>query len=257
VPRRKTSLQPTARKAAIFDLISQRGKASVNELAHRFDTSVETVRRDLSSLAVAGRVRKVHGGVVKIRPSEEGPFEDRIKQNTLAKQLVAEKLVKTISPGQSIMIDTGSTSLICAKEFSRIEGLTVITNSTRIAGIISVNDNNSHAFLLGGTYKHDNAQTVGSATISEIAQYSVDHVILTIRALDFQGAYDFSEEEAEVARAMVNNAEHVTIVADSTKLNNRSTFQVCDLNKIDRLILDQAPELELQRVLDAVGVEVL
>lgn len=255
--KRRTILRPAARKAAIFDIVERRGRMSVEQLAEKFDTSLETVRRDLSALADAGRVRKVHGGAVKIDYHREAAFHERMARNTLAKQLIAEKLVKTISPGQSLLIDTGSTTLVCAEALARVRGLTVITNSARIAELMSKKGNNTNAILLGGSYRHDNAQTVGSTTLSQIELYHADHAILTVGTLDKSGPADFSEAEAQIARAMMKAANLVTVVADHSKLNKQSTFRLGGLEQIDRLILDKLPDTDLHEALVAEKVEVL
>ena len=250
-------MRPQFRKTAIVEFVERHGKASVEELADRFATSPETVRRDLKVLAGDGRVRKVHGGVVRISSPKEGPFDERLGQNRLAKQLVAEKVVKIVSSGQSLSIDTGSTTLICAEALARLRDLTVVTNSTRIAHMFTSMANGATVILLGGTYRHDNAQTIGPTTCAEIGRYRTDHAILTVGTLDAQGAFDYSLDEAEVARAMIKTSGLVTLVADSSKLNRRSPFQVCGLEQIDRLVLDKRPDVDLHRRLDAVGVEVI
>jgi len=254
---RRAVLRPEARRAAIFDLVEKTGSVSVERLAEKFDTSVETIRRDLGLLADTGSVRKVHGGAVRVSSSEESAFGERAKQNTLAKQLVAQKLGKVVSPGQSLLIDTGTTTLACAEALARIPGLIVITNSTRIAGAISSRENGSRVTLLGGTFRHDNSQTVGPMTIAEIGNFRVDHAILTVGALDQKGVSNFSEDEALIARAMIDTAEQVTVVADCSKLNRRSTYHVCDLHRVDRLVLDNAADAEFHDVLRSANVEVL
>ena len=257
MPRRPAALRPNARKVAIAELVARRGKATVDELVDRFGASLETVRRDLSALAGAGQVRKVHGGAVRIEQAAEGPFAERLKRSALAKQLMAEKLVKTVAPGQSLMVDTGSTTLFCAETLTSIRDLTIVTNSTRIASEISERGNGSKAILLGGTYRYDNAQTSGPTTIEELRRYRTVLALLTVGALDLGGATDFSEEEVLVAPAMIEVSQSVTIVADTSKLNKHSPFHVCDLDQIDRFILEEAPDQELKSDLDAAGVEVL
>ena len=257
MPNRKVPMRPKLRKTAIMEFVERRGRASVDELADRFSTSPETVRRDLNALADDGRVRKVHGGAVKISLQQEGPFDERLAQNKLAKQLVAEKLVRIIAAGQSLMIDTGSTTLIAAEALARLRCLTVITNSTRIAHAVTGQPNEATVILLGGTYRHDNGQTVGPSACAEIQRYHTDHAILSVGTLNARGAFDYCHDEAEVARAMIRVAGMVTVVADSSKLNRSSPFQVCELDQLDRLILDKSPDGDLRRMLDAAGVEVL
>lgn len=254
---RRTALRPNSRKAAIFELIEERGDASVEGLAEKFDTSVETIRRDLHALADEGRVRKVHGGAVRLSTSQESGFGERAKHNALAKQLVAEKLARLVTPGQSLMVDTGTTTLACADALSRLRDLIVITNSVQVASVVSSKENGAKVTLLGGTYRHDNAQTVGPTTIAEIGQFRVDHAVLTIGTLDSAGICDFSEDEAQVARAMIKAAAQVTVVADSSKMNRRATYQVCALRAIDKLVLDRAPDAALLDALRIANVDVI
>lgn len=155
------------------------------------------------------------------------------------------------------MIDTGSATLVCTEALAKIRDLTVITNSTNIAALISAAQNGSKAVLLGGTYSHDNAQTVGAQTCAEIARYRTDHTILTVYAFDQQGAYDYSEDEARVAQAMAEYANELTVVADLSKLERSSTFSICELDKIDRLVLEDAPPANMQAALAAAGVDIL
>ena len=255
--KRRLALRPDSRKAAICDFIEANSAASVEVLAEKFDASLETIRRDLNALADAGRVRKIHGGAVKLSTSKESGFGERARQNTLAKQLIAEKFARSVSPGQTLMIDTGTTTLACAEVLATIPDLRIITNSVRVAAAISGQGSRNKVTMLGGTYRHDNAQTVGAATVSEIGRYRVDHAVLTVGTLDGQGVYDFSEEEALVARAMRESAQQLSVVADHSKFNRQSTFHVCALEQIDRLVTNSEPDAALMDKLAAAGVEVL
>nr|WP_306263822.1 DeoR/GlpR family DNA-binding transcription regulator [Pararhizobium sp. IMCC3301] len=251
------TMRPSVRQAAVFETIEKRGRATVEQLAEKFGASVETVRRDLGVLAAAGRVRKVYGGAVKVNIANEGLFEERLAANTRAKQEIAEKLLHQVRPGQSIMIDTGSTTLICIKALIRHRDLTVITNSTHIAQVVAAARNGSRAILLGGIYSDNNAQTIGAQTCAEVRRIRTDHVILTISALDSSGAYDFSEDEAQVGRAMIEGATALTLVADGSKLGRASTFRICELTQIKNVILNVTPAPELKAALIAADVNIV
>lgn len=238
---RRTTIKPSIRQARIIELISQQSAVTVEGLAEDFNISPETIRRDLSVLADAGRIRKVHGGARAARIQDEGPFDERMNQNAQAKQIIAEKLARFISPNQTIFLDTGSATLICAKALTRVDGLTVITNSCRIATTFASGPKETEVFLLGGQYRGDNAQTVGPVTIEEVGHFNADYAILTVSAIGAGGAMDFSHEEAQVARAMIASSSRVVIVADSTKFNRRAVFNVCPLPQIDTLIVDVPP----------------
>ena len=245
------------RQARITELVQQQRQVTVEELAARFETSRETIRRDLSTLAESGAVQKFHGGARRPLAYAEGPFQERMTQNAAAKQAIAVKAAALFSAAQTLFIDTGSTTLVFARELAKVNGLTVITNSSRIAEAIAAPDNASRVFLLGGQFDGDNRETVGPTAIDQIAGFQADHAVLTIGALDPRnGAMDFNFDEAQVARAMIEHADKITVLADSSKLGRRGSFKVCALDRIDTLVTDDAPTAALQKVLAAAKVTV-
>src|SRR3546814_11746522 len=140
-----------------------------------FKTSHETIRRDLAVLAETGAVLKVHGGAKRPRQQEEGPFRERLAMNAVAKRMIAEKAARLIAPGATLFIDTGSTSLMCAEEIGKIAGLTVLTNSTRIAAVLADRGNLTSVFLLGGRFDGANHDTGGPTTTPEPKGLTSDH----------------------------------------------------------------------------------
>lgn len=254
---KRSSVSPGVRQAGIAEYISERGRASVDELAEKFDTSVETIRRDLNILADAERVRKIHGGARAVQIVVEGSFEERMNRHAAEKRAIADKLRKIITPHQTIFIDTGSTTLACAEILAEINGLTVITNSIRIADRLSQGKGKSNVLILGGQFALDNYQTVGTMTVSEIEKYQADRVILTVGALTEKGAMDFSMDEAQVARAMIASSDDVIIVADQSKLKQRAPFRVCALNQITTLVTSGTVPEEFAEKALAAGIEVL
>jgi len=254
--RRAVSLRPAVRQAKISELVAKRGEATVESLSDAFDTSAETIRRDLTVLAEAGQLRKVHGGARSFEPRGEGEFDARLRRNALAKRQIAEKLADLITPHMTLFLDTGSTTLICAQVLARIKNLTVITNSTRIADTFVAGRGGAAVYLLGGRYRGDNAQTVGGEVISQIGSYHADMAILTVGAIDAGGGMDFSNHEAQVARAMIKAAKTLTVVVDHSKFSRRASFGVCGLGEIDTLVTDRAPDAAMSAALALAKVEV-
>ena len=252
--RKRNLVSPGIRQARILEVVSQKGEASVDQLAAKFETSNETIRRDLTALADAGQLRKVHGGARALAPRGEGGFAARMRRNTLAKHLIAEKTAKLIKPGQTLFLDTGSNTLICAEALAKIKNLTVITNATRIAACLAAGSGGATIYLLGGLYRGDNAQTVGAA---EVGSYQADIAILTAGAVNQAGMMDFSKQEAMLARAMAAASGRVITLADHSKLGKRAPFMACDLARINTLVSDRAPDAALTKSLRAAGVEIL
>ena len=252
---RPRSLAPKLRRERIAEAVRRHGKVSVEQLAERFQTSHETIRRDLGVLAETGVVQKFHGGAKLPRAPQEGPFRERMTLNAVAKRIIAEKVARLIAPGETLFIDTGSTTLMCAEAIAGIGGLTVITNSTRIAAVLGEGGNRTVVFLLGGRFDGDNHETVGPTAISEIQSFHADHALITIGALDAAaGAADFNFDEAQVARAMMDNADNLIVAADATKFRRRASFAVCPLARIGALVSDRPPEGDLAGALNEAGV---
>ena len=246
---------PRLRQEKIAEAVRRQGRVSVEQLALRFKTSHETIRRDLTALAETGKVQKVHGGAKLPRLREEGPFRERMATNAVGKRIIAGKVARLIAPGETLFIDTGSTTLMCAEEIGKIAGLTVITNSTRIAAVLAERGNRTSVYLLGGRFDGDNHETAGPTAIAEIQSFHADHALITIGALDAgTGATDFNFDEAQVARAMVDRAENLIVAADAAKFQRVAAFSVCPLARINALVTDRRPQGTLMAALSAAGV---
>ena len=242
----------------IVEIIRKNEQATVEELAVQLQISRETIRRDLTELASFGKVHKVHGGATLPRAFGEGPFHKRMSDNAEAKVRIAQAAVPLFSAGETIFVDTGSTTLYFAEALTDISGLTIVTNSTEIARTVSMSDSANRMFLLGGEFSPDNRQTVGTMVASQIRSFRSHHAVLTIGALDSQtGAMDFNIEEAQVARAMIEQSQSVTILMDASKFNQLASFEVCCLAQIDRLVCDTAPPDILGEALEAAGVKII
>lgn len=248
-------MKPKHRQAQISELVSKTGEASVDALASRFSVSAETIRRDLGRLAKDGVIQKVHGGARRSPLLAEGSFLERMAENADAKAEIARKLVPLIAPGDTLFMDTGSTTLACAQELASVPGLTVITNSVRVARTLS-GGGEARVFLLGGAYRADNAQTVGPIAIEQIHGFQADHAIITVAALDASvGTMDADIEEAQVARAMIECSRRLIVVADATKFDRKAAFRVARLADLDILVTDRAPSTALAAALEKSHVE--
>lgn len=237
--------QPRDRHEAIIRLIRDRGRMSVEELADELDASRETIRRDLNLLSGNGTLRKYHGGAMALVPEVEGSFKNRLTQEVAAKRRIARRARELFAPGDTLFIDTGSTTLFLAQELQRAPRLSIVTNSAAIAHALTRQGSEHQVFLLGGEYRNDNQETAGSLAIAQIRGFRMRHAVLTIGALGLDGAVmDYSFEEAEIARAMIAQAASVTILADLSKLGRHAAYEVCRFSAVHRIIVDERPSLE-------------
>lgn len=249
-------MKPHERQPQIEAIIRREGEVSVEMLAARFDVSAETIRRDLGLLAEQGRVQKVHGGARRPWLVAEPSHGEREVASAAEKAQIGRRLADAIAPGETIFIDTGSTTLAAAEALAAVPGLTVITNSCRLAERLAQAGSDADVHLLGGRYGADNAQTTGHAVIEQIAQFRADRAVLTVAAVDPQmGAMDASLDEAQVARAMIRHARQLTVLADATKFGRQAAYAVCGAEEIDLIISDGRLDKAHREALRDKGVE--
>lgn len=234
-------MKPSERRSLIIDHVARHGEARVEDLAGRFDVSVETIRRDLAQLAETGDVLKLHGVARRSPLVSEPAFRERMAVRSAEKSQTATHLAELIRPGETVFVDTGSTTLACARALTRVKRLTCITNSIAIAEVLG--GAGAQVYLLGGGYVSANAQTVGPMVLEQVARFRADRAILTVAGLDARvGATDADFDEAQVARAMIAQAEMTTLVADSDKFGRRAAFAVCPLSEVDVVVSETGPQ---------------
>lgn len=255
------NLQPSQRYEEIGRLLDHSGEMAVEEFAERLGVSRETIRRDLSRLDAMGKLRKFHGGARSVARSgaaieKEGPFAHRMAENAEAKIRIGKAASRLFARDDSLFIDTGSTTIAMAQALAKLQGLVVITNSPRIAATVA--DNGSHkVFLIGGAYGADAGESLGALALEQIAKFRARHVVLTIGAIDETSIMDFDVQEAEIAKAMIERAERITVLADHSKFDRRAVFEVASLSEVDTLVTDVRPPAAMVDALTAAGVELI
>lgn len=250
-------MKPNHRQALIMDILYESGKITVKDLVARLNVSAETIRRDLTLLWKAGKLQKTYGGAISPRIPGEGPFQQRMNENMAAKRGIAQLGSTLILPGDSLLIDTGTTTLAFAEALVGIDNLTVITNSADIARTMGSN-RTSDVFLVGGQHNADNNETIGPMAIEQLNQFWTTHAILTIGGIhETSGIGDFNIDEALVGRTMVKQAENVIVLADPSKLDKVTPYKVADLEQIDQLVCHKEPGESLKKALELAHVQLI
>jgi DeoR/GlpR family transcriptional regulator of sugar metabolism len=243
-------MRPAARRDLIVDLVRERQRVTVDFLADQLLASAETIRRDLTELAAHGLIQKFHGGATVpdtsgTGPKAEGSFQARMQDHMREKRMVAKRAAALFLPGDILFIDTGTTTVIFAEELCRLSRLTVITNSVSIAQTI-VRGEGNRAFLLGGEYSEDASENLGTLAVEQVSRFHATYAVLTVGAIEPDGLFDYNLDEAEIARAMITQSRHVTVLADAGKFDRSALFQVCPLAAVDRLVANDVPEAMIE-----------
>lgn len=251
-------MKPKARRARIAELVERDGEVSVDALAADFQVSPETIRRDLAALAGSGELQKFHGGARRIRLQTEESFDDRMNEAAAEKNEIGRKLAEVIAPGSFCFMDTGSTTLSCAHALSATEGLSIVTNSPRIAQVMARGAGQARVHLVGGLYKLDSAESVGPEAIEQISRYNADYAVVGVSALDpTAGPTAADYDEAMVARAMCAHARKIIIVAHADKFNRQSAYRICRMEEVDLVIGSGTPDPALRALFKSAGVALL
>lgn len=229
------------RQQAIADLVTQRGRLSVAELAERFTVTTETVRRDLSLLERAGVVRRVHGGAVpsKALAVLELAVNERDTSHAEQKDRVATAALDFLpSDGGSLLLDAGTTTARLASLLPHDQSFIVFTNAVPIAGRLASHAN-VELHLLPGRVRRTTQAAVGVDTVNALKALRIDVVFIGTNGLSTaHGLSTPDPSEAAAKRAMIASARQVVVLADSSKIGAESTIRFGELDQIDVLVTD-------------------
>ncbi|MGH6763411.1 MAG: DeoR/GlpR family DNA-binding transcription regulator [Phyllobacterium sp.] len=243
------------RRGDILKLLQDEGSVSITELASRLGVSLETVRRDVKLLTDDGSAVRMHGAVGLALHLGEAPFERRMRENAEAKRAVARMAAVTIRNGDTIMLDTGTTTSFLARELLQHRDLTVVTNSSDIARTLAT-VNGNRVYMAGGELRSDSGAALGVSAIEFVSQFSVSHAIISIGAVDAEaGLMDYDLEEAEFARAVLTRGSRTVVVTDHTKFGRHGLVRVCSLSGVGEMVTDEMPPPELLDALRAANVK--
>ena len=248
------------RQQAIADLLTQRGRLSVTELADRFTVTTETVRRDLSTLERAGIVRRVHGGAIPA--ASLSVLEVAVNERDLAqsdqKDRVAEAALAYLpTNGGSVLLDAGTTTARLAGLLPLDVPYTIFTNAVPIAGRLA-GRGNVDLHLLPGRVRRTTQAAVGEDTVAAISRLRTDVAFVGTNGLSIaHGLSTPDQSEAAAKNAMIRSAQRVVVLADSSKIGHESTVRFGDLEQVDVLITDDGLSADDQATLKAHDIEVV
>lgn len=250
------ALSPYERQERIVTLLAERGRLSVSDLVSLFQTSDDSIRRDLRTLAAAGRIRRVHGAILSPAPPLR-PFHDRIAADPAGKQAIGRVAADLVRPGSVVFLDGGTTVLAAAAALPRDRPVEVVTTSPPVA--IALADHPLVRILLvGGILDAASRTVVGASAIDAIRSVRADLCLVGLCSLDVTaGLTAAGHEEALVKRAMMEASDTVVALATADKLDTISPHVIASLSAVDRLVTDaQSDDARLSAYRDA-GLDVV
>ena len=234
-------MYPEERQQAIAAQVIAHGRASVTELAQTFEVTTETVRRDLAVLDRAGVLRRVHGGAVPTRALRlvEPSVDEREATRAADKQAVARAAADFLpQAGCTVLLDSGTTTARLAALLPTDRDLRVVTNSVpiaaRLAGLGSIS-----LQMLGGRVRGLTQACVGAPALEALAALRVDIAFVGTNGITVRhGVSTPDPDEAAIKRAMVESANFVVVVADSSKVGREEFVSFAAIDSLDVLVTD-------------------
>lgn len=248
------------RRQAMADLITQRGRLSVNELADAYAVTTETVRRDLSALEQAGLVRRLHGGAVpaKALARLETEVTDRDLAQAEQKDRIAQAALGLLpTSGGSVLLDAGTTTSRVAEHLPADVTVTVITNAVPIAARLATHPG-ADLHLLPGRVRRTTQAAVGEDTVAALARLRTEVAFIGTNGISLDhGLSTPDHSEAAAKRAMVAVGRRVVVLADSTKIGAEHTVRFAELSDIDVLVTDSGIAETDRKSFEELGIEVV
>lgn len=246
------------RKAKIIEFVKRTNIATVTQLSEEFNVHEATIRRDLSEIEREGQLRRTHGGVILGEGIHSEPsFTVRATERVEEKQRIGEKAAEMIQEGDSIILDSGTTTFQIAKHIANKTNITVVTNDINIAAELR-DSKGIKVIVTGGVLYPESFMLNGMFTNDVLKKLHVHKAFIGTPAIHpKKGLTHFEELFVPAKMEMINAASEVIVVTDHTKLGGVSLHMVSPINKVDKLITgEEASDTQIQQFKES-GVEVI
>lgn len=251
------------RQQKILELLSQNGKVTISELVSLFDTSHETIRKDLVYLEQQNALKRIYGGAVSVDAfCNLQALSTRKTQRIEQKNELCLLAARFIQENDIIAIDEGSTAVELAKIIvSRFRNLTVLTHNLEVFQILSENSNFS-IILCGGKFVREENAFSGHFAIQIANQMHTQKAFICPASVSHKyGITDFGEAFIPIQRGYAENTDKVIVLADSLKIETSSPYKICDLTEDITIVTDSCLDNKLfklykDRKLDIIRTDV-
>lgn len=234
---------PNQRRDKILDLLKEDGSAKVIDLARLFKVTEVTIRQDLEKLETEDLIVKEHGGAYLKNVEDQVRSFSLIHQENLDKKaIIAQKCLEFIESGDTIILDSGSTTTEIAKKLKGIKNLTVITNALNIALMLGT-ESGIEVIMTGGEFKPPTLSLTGQKAADFFKGLNVQKLFLATAGISLKSGLTYpSISDLVVKKAMIDTAEITYLVADSTKIGKSALASLGALSLIDYVITDEGIE---------------
>jgi DeoR family transcriptional regulator of aga operon len=249
-------MQKPARLSAILERLTDGGTVSVSELAAELAASPATIRRDLATLERQRLLARTHGGAAAHAVTYELPLRYKRIRHADEKRRIAAAAAATVADGMAIGLTGGTTATEVARALADHQHLTVVTNALNIASELGVRPN-VKLIVTGGMARSESYELSGPIAEASLAGLNFDVAFIGVDGIDARaGCTTHQEVEAHTNAVMIEHAQRVVLVADSSKIGEVAFARICATSAVDELITDDAADPDAIRALRETGVKI-
>ncbi len=251
-------LKIDARRKQILEILRRDGQVRVSQLSELLGATVVTIRSDLDALEQDGYLERTQGGGIQTMKNYYNLEFQRRKQERMGmKKAIAAAAADMVRDGDTLFINSGTTTYFTAVELKKRKNINVVTNSISVAielgGLPTF-----RVILLGGDINAQYSFTYGEDVKEQISRYRADWAILSVDGISpGVGLTTYHAEESAIDRIMMDRARTPLIVADSTKLGHESFSRISGMNGIDVWITDRNADPRMVEQITQGGVKVV
>lgn len=246
------------RRVKILELLQEDGSAKVIKLAKIFRVSEVTIRQDLEKLEKDGYVRREHGGAFLKNVADSVKSFTLLNQDNIErKQIIGKKAAEFIETGETIILDSGSTTTEIAKNLIGKKDITVITDALNIAMMLGA-EPGIEVIVTGGEFKPPTLSLTGQKAASFFEDINADKLFLATAGISLRSGLTYpSLSDIVVKKAMIEAADITYLVADSSKIGKNAFASLGALSLIDYIITDASIEQKRAQILRDHQIEIL
>lgn len=247
----------STRHQLILEELNRHGSITVNELSEKLNVSAVTIRKDLSTLESQEKLYRSHGKAILINPyTGNKHINDKALLAEEEKTNIGKVAASLIEAEDSILLASGTTVHALAHEINTDAHLTVITSALKVSGILSTLTN-CDIIQLGGSVRNTSLSVVGNEALSTLENFSCTKLFLGVDGIDLSfGLTTTNAMEAVLNRKMIEVAQKVIVLCDSTKFGRRGFSKICNLEEVDQIITDSNISSVMEEALLELGIEI-
>lgn len=258
-------MHATERERLILDLMQDRGFASFQELDAKLDASPATIRRDLERMAQQGLLLRVRGGAKLTAQATPGgsavpklrgvPFHENISHHRQQKTAIGRAAAALCIQGEAVMIDGGSTTLQMCPHLDGLN-LQVLTNSLHIVDAL-MPQQGTRILVPAGSVFREQSIILSAAGEESMPRFHAPKLFMGAAAVGAHGIMQADVVLVAAERRLIERAEQIIILVDSSKFRGPSGNVVCGLEDVDVIVTDSGLTEDDRRMVEQAGARLI